>query len=280
VHSRSPPPRRGYSPDRYRERGDYGRPPYDYHREPYYDDRRGGGGGRGGYYRDYDDRRMGYGRPQYRENYRGYHGGGGNHVPVDSRELTETTDLFVGNLPPTFREHDLYSLFEKCGKVLNVTLGINRRTRMSKCYAFVRYENRRDAEEAFNYFQDKTFDGRTLRIDWDIGQEKKAKRHTRRPHYQDYGRGRSRSPSPREGGPPRIYGRGRSRSPEGGPQRTGNVYARDRSRSISPQRRSHSKSPTRYSRSPRRVEEFEKRSRSPPNETQESYKKAKLDERD
>lgn len=272
------PMRRGYSPPP--DRG-YGRPPpgyHDYREPPYYDERRYDDRRRGAsYYREYDDRRNVYhhgggGRPPYREQYRNRRPRYNPSYDVDPTDLAETTDLFVGNLPPHFREDDLYNLFEKCGKVLNVTLGTNRRTGMSQCYAFVKYETRRDAEEAFNYFQDKTYDGRTIRIDWDIGHDKKARKIQRHRRYMN------------RHSPDRGYRRSRSRerdfSPGRGPMRGGGMYGRSRS----PIRRVSSRSPggrITISRSPprRRGEEFEKRSRSPGGlESPDHYKKPKLDD--
>jgi RNA recognition motif-containing protein len=64
------------------------------------------------------------------------------------KDLQNSTTLFVGNLPYHFRERDVEEYFDRCGRLRNVTVGINRRTGQSKGYAFIEYENRRDAEEA------------------------------------------------------------------------------------------------------------------------------------
>lgn len=44
-------------------------------------------------------------------------------------------------------------------------------------FAFVTFEDRLDAEDAKAKYESYTVDGRTLRIDWDVGRERK-------PHFQ------------------------------------------------------------------------------------------------
>jgi len=147
------------------------------------------------------------------------------------RERRTSTTLFVGNLPYMFRERDVAEVFERCGRIRNVTVGVNRRTGQSKGYAFVEFEDRRDAEDAFDKFDGYVIEGRRLRLDWDIGLERKMV----------YGSSRSRRSPPRRGH--------HSRSPR--------RYSR------SPRR--YSRSPRRGSRSPRRGSRSPRRSRSPRN---------------
>ena len=78
------------------------------------------------------------------------------------------------NLPYSFRERDVIEYFERCGPIRNITVGFNRRTGQSKGYAFVEFEHRRDAEDAFDRYNGYDFDGRRLRIDWDVGLDKKV----------------------------------------------------------------------------------------------------------
>jgi len=61
----------------------------------------------------------------------------------------------------------------------------------------VEFEHRRDAEEAFYKYQDYPLDGRRLRLDWDLGYEKKVRERGARPppyyaprdHYERSHRG-------------------------------------------------------------------------------------------
>lgn len=70
----------------------------------------------------------------------------------NERDKRHSTCLFVGNLPYHFRERDLEDYFGRCGRIRNVTVGINRRSNQSKGYAFVEFEDRRDAEDAFEKY--------------------------------------------------------------------------------------------------------------------------------
>jgi RNA recognition motif-containing protein len=140
------------------------------------------------------------------------------------REKRHSTSLFVGNVPYHLQQRDLFHVFERCGPVRSVVIGANRKTGQSSGYCFVTYEDRRDAEDAFEKFQGYNLHGRRLRIDWDIGLERKQQilgnrsggmddgRRTQSPRYYSPGvrRGsisplRSRSRSP--------YRKKRSRSP-------------------------------------------------------------------
>jgi len=133
----------------------------------------------------------------------------------------ESSTLFVGNLPYQFRENDVADFFEKSGRLSNITVGINKETGHSKGYAFVTFSDRRDAEEAFNKFQGFVLEGRRLRIDWDVGLEKKQKVRDNRGAQRSPQRRRSpaRSPSPARNGsrsPAKSPDRKRSRSPVDG----------------------------------------------------------------
>ncbi len=71
-------------------------------------------------------------------------------------------DLFAGfpfaySLPsllfyPLHRDRDVREFFEKIGPVKSAVVGMNKNTGQSKGYAFVHFEDRRDAEEAFNKY--------------------------------------------------------------------------------------------------------------------------------
>lgn len=60
-------------------------------------------------------------------------------------------------------------------RILRILTLFVRRTGQSKGYAFVEFEHRRDAEEAFYKYQDYPLDGRRLRLDWDLGYDKKMR---------------------------------------------------------------------------------------------------------
>ncbi|KAJ3039832.1 hypothetical protein HDV00_011741 [Rhizophlyctis rosea] len=124
-------------------------------------------------------------------------------------ERNRSTCLYVGNLPYTFRDDDVKDLFDRCGRLANVKVPFDRYTGRNKGFAFVTYEERRDAEDAKVKYDGFTIEGRRLKLDWDVGQEKK-----------DEIKGIDRRP--RDGGdvppppPPGDLSRERGRSPVAG----------------------------------------------------------------
>ena len=106
-----------------------------------------------------------------------YYGTRKSPAPIDrgtEADRMESKTLFVGNIPYTFSEDDLKELFEKLGKLVNVAIPLDRQTGRNKGFAFVEYEDRRDAEDAFQKYQGYQIQDRSLKIDWDIGREKKT----------------------------------------------------------------------------------------------------------
>ncbi|XP_017099830.1 serine/arginine-rich splicing factor 2 [Drosophila bipectinata] len=146
--------------------------------------------------------------------------------------------LKVDNLTYRTTPEDLRRVFERCGEVGDIYIPRDRYTRESRGFAFVRFYDKRDAEDALEAMDGRMLDGRELRV-----------------QMARYGRPSSptRSSSGRRGGgggPGGGRRRSRSRSPM-------------RRRSRSPRRRSYSprsRSRSAGSRSPERRSKF---SRSP-----------------
>lgn len=169
------------------------------------------------------------------------------------KDLKNSCTLFIGNLPYHFRERDVAEYLERSGRLRNVVVGYNKRTGQSKGHAFVEYEDRRDAEEAFERFQGYNLEGRRLRIDWDIGLDRKREFEktqggdgvttgpaARRGSPRRSSRSPKRSPSPRKRSPSprRSNSPKRSPSPRRSPQsparKNGSPSTNDRKRSRSP----------------------------------------------
>lgn len=104
-------------------------------------------------------------------------------------ERSRSTTIYVGNLPYSFFERDVADLFERYGRLRKVTIPMDRYTGRNRGFAFIEYEDRRDAEDAFHKYHDYPIEGRRLRCDWDVGMEKKL------PALADEGRRRERSRS-------------------------------------------------------------------------------------
>jgi len=129
-------------------------------------------------YREYFRRRSPSPRNSYgRRNYGNRHYSPSrrrrNIIVGSESERRNSSTLFVGNLPYHFHEREVRELFERYGHVKEITIGINKRTGQSKGYAFVMFLDRRDAETAFEKLDGINIEGRSLRLDWDIGYEKK-----------------------------------------------------------------------------------------------------------
>ncbi|KAI7886026.1 RNA-binding domain-containing protein [Lichtheimia hyalospora FSU 10163] len=133
-------------------------------------------------YDRYDDRR--YARSSYPRKPRRMDRG-------SSRDREESTTLFIGNLPYDYMEREVASMFERYGKVNKVTVPVDSATQRNKGFAFVEFDQRREAEDAFERLDKFSVEGRRLKLDWDIGLKKKDEYRGRR--FQD----RERLPPPR-----------------------------------------------------------------------------------
>ncbi|XP_012235684.1 serine/arginine-rich splicing factor 2 [Linepithema humile] len=157
--------------------------------------------------------------------------------------------LKVDNLTYRTTPEDLRRVFERCGEVGDIYIPRDRFTRESRGFAFVRFYDKRDAEDALDAMDGRLLDGRELRV-----QMARYGRPTS-PHRSrgSRRRGRSRSRS-RDRRRSRTRSRSRSRSRDRDRRRS---YSRSRSRS-----RSDSKSSRGKSRSRSKSQDRQKDSRS------------------
>jgi len=162
------------------------------------------------------------------------------------------SSLYVRNVSDGTHSEDLKDLFSKYGPVSDVYIPLDYYTRRARGFAYVQFEDARDAEDALYNLDRTNFYGRELEIEFAKGDRKspgqmRSKDRPRRSPYSRYDRrrdrSRSRSPRPRHRSyspsPPRSSRRkSYSRSPV-------RVSRRSRSRSVTPPR----KDSRRYSRS-------------------------------
>lgn len=155
--------------------------------------------------------------------------------------------LKVDNLTYRTTPEDLRRVFERCGDVGDIYIPRDRHTRESRGFAFVRFFDKRDAEEALQEMDGRVLDGRELRVQMarygrpTSPQRSRSNRHDRR-------RSRSRSRDRRGGGGGsgrdsrrrrRSYSRSKSRSRS--LSRSDSKSSRDRSRSPARKNRSSSR---------------------------------------
>ncbi|XP_062930452.1 serine/arginine-rich splicing factor 2-like [Mobula hypostoma] len=168
-------------------------------------------------------------------------------------DIEGMTSLKVDNLTYRTSPETLKRVFEKYGKVGDVYIPRDRFTRESRGFAFVRFHDKRDAEDAIDAMDGAVLDGRELRVQM-ARYGRPAESHRRggssRRYAGAYGR-RSRSPRRRR--------RSRTRSRSKSRSRSRSRYSRSRSRSFS---RSRSRSKSRSVKRSRSKSKSRSRSRS------------------
>jgi RNA recognition motif-containing protein len=95
----------------------------------------------------------------------------------------KSSSIFIGNLPYTFEERDISNLFDRFGRLVQISVPMDRYTRRNRGFAFIEFEQRADAEDAYNKYNNYDIEGRKLRLDWDIGRP--AKDDIRGPRQDD-----------------------------------------------------------------------------------------------
>ncbi|ORZ09430.1 hypothetical protein BCR41DRAFT_293376, partial [Lobosporangium transversale] len=73
--------------------------------------------------------------------------------------------LYVGNIPYTFREQEVEDMFKKFGTIVKVTVVMDQYTGRNKGFAFVEFDDRKNAEEALENYNGFDVEGRRLKLD-------------------------------------------------------------------------------------------------------------------
>ncbi|KAM3964476.1 SR family splicing factor SC35 isoform 1-T1 [Aphomia sociella] len=144
--------------------------------------------------------------------------------------------LKVDNLTYRTTPEDLRRVFERCGDVGDIYIPRDRYTRESRGFAFVRFYDRRDAEEALESLDGRMLDGRELRVQMArYGRPSspyRSRYERRRSHSRSRSRSRRRSRS-RSRSRRRSYTRSRSRSRSRSDSKSSRGRSRSHSRSRS-----------------------------------------------
>ena len=112
-------------------------------------------------------------------------------------ERARSTTLYVGNLPYSFVQVDVEDLFGRFGRIAKITLPMDRYTGRNRGFAFVEYEVRKDADDAFAKYDGYMLEGRALRLDWDVAGERRSNPAPAPPSAAGYDRPRSPRSPPR-----------------------------------------------------------------------------------
>ncbi|XP_075523190.1 uncharacterized protein LOC142555907 isoform X4 [Primulina tabacum] len=157
-------------------------------------------------------------------------------------DIRDTYSLLVLNITFRTTADDLFPLFDKYGKVVDVFIPRDRRTGDSRGFAFVRYKYQEEAAKAVDKLDGRVVDGREIMVQfakYGPDAEKINKGRISEPVYKSRRRSRSRSPRPRDRDR-RHHGRSRSQSWSGS---RSPAYRRDRGRGkYNDERRSRSRS--------------------------------------
>lgn len=162
----------------------------------------------------------------------------------EAEEDDEPAKLHVSGLTRNVTEEHLNEIFATFGKLSRVELVLDRRVGLSRGFAYVEYDHRKDAEEAQLYMDGGQLDGAPLKVNFvllggrpggaggfseagpkgGIRRSRSPNRRSRSRSPVSRGGGRERDLYDRNGGPPERRGggaqwegrRGRSRSPPRG----------------------------------------------------------------
>ncbi|XP_059461173.1 serine/arginine-rich splicing factor SC35-like [Corylus avellana] len=157
-------------------------------------------------------------------------------------DIRDTYSLLVLNITFRTTADDLFPLFDKYGKVVDVFIPRDRRTGESRGFAFVRYKYADEAQKAVEKLDGKIVDGREIMVQfakYGPNAERIHKGKISESTSKTKGRSRSRSPRPRHRDEHRdkdYRRRSRSRSRE--------RSARDRYRGREKDNRRRSRSPS------------------------------------
>ncbi|KAL9357386.1 hypothetical protein Peur_050639 [Populus x canadensis] len=115
-------------------------------------------------------------------------------------DIRDTFSLLVLNITFRTTADDLFPLFDKYGKVVDVFIPRDRRTGESRGFAFVRYKYAEEAQKAVNRLDGRVVDGREIMVQFaKYGPNAERIRSGRivESSSKIKGRSRSRSPCPR-----------------------------------------------------------------------------------
>ncbi|XP_071827727.1 serine/arginine-rich splicing factor 12-like [Apostichopus japonicus] len=158
------------------------------------------------------------------------------------------TSLFVRNIAEDVRVEDVRRIFGKYGPISDVYIPLDHHTHMPRGFAYVQFEDGRDAEDALMYLRNVRLSGRDLEIQYAEGDRKTPGQMRSKERY-------GRTPPGQRDGSPRRRRRSRSRSRDR--RRRSRSHSRSRSRDRD-RRRRRNRSRSNESRSP----EYRRRSRS------------------
>jgi nucleolin len=83
---------------------------------------------------------------------------------TESRYVPGTSKLYVGNLPYSVTSDELEELFSSAGKVLDISMIVDKETKRPKGFAFIEMCDCESAEKAVKIFNEKEIGGRSMSV--------------------------------------------------------------------------------------------------------------------
>lgn len=94
----------------------------------------------------------------------GYQQGSGGHSDFRSNNNSSNKRIYVGNLPYSVKNRDLYNLFAQFGNVISAIVLNERGTRRSRGFGFVEMGSDEETNAAIEGLNNTTIEGRTLTV--------------------------------------------------------------------------------------------------------------------
>lgn len=104
-------------------------------------------------------------------------------MPYEGGDLASGRKLFVGNLPSDISSKEMDDLFFKFGKIHSIDIKRDGK----KPFAFVEFDDDRDAEEAMRQRKNYNYDGYRLTVEWPRSSRRSRSPPPRRPTTNDQG---------------------------------------------------------------------------------------------
>jgi small subunit ribosomal protein S18 len=102
------------------------------------------------------------------------------------------TKLFVSNIDFDVTTDQLRTMFEEAGAVVSVVIATDRESKKSKGFAFVEMENDAEADKAIEAFNNKSVNGRPMKVCHDRGKANGQQSSGGREDSQNKSQGRTR----------------------------------------------------------------------------------------
>lgn len=93
-----------------------------------------------------------------------------NETNIEQSKLNDANTIFVGNLNPLTQEEGLIDIFSKLGTIINCEIIKDKFNKISKGFAFIKFKNKSNCEEAVFKMNNAIIDDRKIKVDFSYRQ--------------------------------------------------------------------------------------------------------------